>query len=308
MANRFYSSKRIFKALMADLIYPIHLFQNEELPSGKLLYDTHHHIRRFKKEIELEQVVDAFFDRCNIVNITNTLGGPSRRACPYEFFIEDVKSLRLKKFEIKMSDAYATVINNGIKNLVFIKTQEVSCRNPYNKNHLIHINLVGHDYVANNLNPEDILKLGNEKNCIAIVNHPFSIPHKYFKFWFPKEKDVSYLEKLCKAYNPNVEEFNMMNTLWLSASNSFAKDFVKKNNLIGVGSTDAHGSKLNFTLNMIGRAGTILDDNGELNDFKNYSGKEIVEAVKVILETTEVKILNNPIDPWTFFNVMFWKV
>jgi predicted metal-dependent phosphoesterase TrpH len=297
----FYSYKAGISGVIEDIWYLANVICPLKKPENKLLFDQHFHIGEFKKD-KLEKIVNEFLDTTDFVTIAIHGIHPTKGEDTYEGLVKKIKDYKLAR--IDFSDKYATIISKEDKRTVLLKGQEVYSLNPNNPKQQIHINTLGIDYIREYITSEELLESVELKDGMATLNHPFSIPNKYVKFWFPNSKEEDYLKKLAQDYDIFIETHNMMNVAWMAAANAKAKLLSQSSKRKGLGGSDAHETSLKHTLNMIGHCGTLLDPSPQIQDLSSLTGKEIIQSLAKYIKNSKIETLDNYASPWTFYNVM----
>lgn len=263
--------------LKGNAKYLANLISPEERRHRKLA-DSHFHMRRFKERNDVLDILGKFFANIDFQSISLILDENQEigsKNVSYEDFILDIKeAIKGTQYHLKFSDRYVSILSHGEKDVVFIRSQEVITTNPYSSNHQIHLCLEGTSYVKDYCSTDEVIKFAEKDDATIILNHPFTKPVSYLRFWFPHDSEVEYLRELYQREGILVEVFNSVNQLWLSASNEKAEALAAelgKKEIIG--DTDAHSTDLEKTVLQIGTAGTYIKG-GE--DFKSYTGKDII--------------------------------
>lgn len=261
--------------------------------------DSHAHPKRPENANELEQLLKHLFESKVVFQAVSAIL-KSQRTWMYEQLKKDIESFTASNndFSLRLADDFATVVSHQGNYLAFIRSQEVTCKTPYNKE--MHLCVEGMPYFEDSvLRPEEVIEPSLRNNATIILNHPYSIPTPIITYWIANGKDEDYIRKLMK-YDIFVETFNSQNVLHMAASNGKADALAKEFNKIKTASTDCHFSELGSTISQLGIAGFYVNDN---LDFMHMDGLDIINTKKE-LAIISPGLYKNYCDLGTFFDVM----
>ena len=265
-----------------------------------LIADSHAHPARPRNANELESLVQHLLRKKVAFQSVSAIL-KSNRTWLYEDLAGDIASFcsSNKEYSIQMSDEHATIISYRGKKTVFIRSQELSCLSPRQKE--VHLCIEGMPYFEDFYNkPEDVIYKAMEKNATVILNHPYSIPNKILAYWIANREHEQYLYGLMGWENLLVETFNSMNALHMAASNGKAEAMARKYKRTMVASTDCHFSEMNLTLKQLGNAGFYVK---AMPDLSSMTGKEII-GLKRELAINSPGLFRNYCPLGVFFDVM----
>ncbi len=278
-------------------------------PEDKILVDSHAHFTEPRKGFSIEAILPTFSEKTDLQSISAIIKGEKFDRLSYEMLQEMIKDYvpKQKRFSIEMSDPYATALRDHEldKHTTFIRSQEVMASNPESEGHEIHICLEGCSYLKDGADVRDVIEYGLKRDAFVMLNHPFAKPVSYLKFWFPKKKEKQFLAGLADNYNIIVEGHNMINSLWMAASNGAAVKYISDNSereVPFVANTDAHMADLQTTKELIGLSGTLF--NKEDLDVKGLTGKEIIQKKKGLMLSHKFETLENFASPLLFYRCM----
>ncbi|MFH1638682.1 MAG: hypothetical protein ABIB71_09725 [Candidatus Woesearchaeota archaeon] len=310
-----YANAAGISGIKSDFYYLEQLVRGYTLkPKNMILADSHAHFLKIDDGNILKEVVSTISDKLDWQSISTFVrdDGLCLRMS-YEDFSKALRSYLPKRFSWVMSDAYATVLHDHEleKDIALIRSQEVEAFNPENKSHEVHICLEGCDYVKDYMDARTVVEHGLKENAFVMINHPFAKPARIFKYWFPNRKEKDFLRKLALEYEVIFEGHNMINSLWMAASNGAATEFFcdvstrSGKNIQLIANTDLHSADLECTKEQIGLSGTLFDK--KYSDIRSLTGKEIIEKKKKLIFSGDYSTLKNSAGPKMVYEAMVKK-
>ncbi|GEM_PF-6132762 len=273
-------------------------FKAEINKGAKKLDDSHAHFYIPKDELEMQVLIDTILKKVDRQAITAE--DKRKSLLNYKNLINIIGNYNKNgRYEIE-NKGLVSVIKKGDLNTEIYQSQEIRTLQRF------HIIAEGcENNIQNYLDARDVIDKIHKQKGIAIIAHPFMVEREPFWFWYPDSKQRKFLEEELIPRSDSVEVFNAMSLAYITLSNSKIKYLLKEHNITikGIAVTDTHPVGIGKSLHQIGRAGILY------NDFNTdgLSDREIFELKRLRLKSGAYDLLENYIDPATFFKVIGLK-
>ncbi|MEK6937054.1 MAG: hypothetical protein AABW58_03205 [Nanoarchaeota archaeon] len=281
---------------------------------GYILDDPHVHYPKSRSREDLESLVRIMASRLGRTSITTWLMGENdketlgreddevRCVLKYSDLVEQVRSLS-KDISID-NRREVSIISVGERKLQVYPCWEIKTTSPI-KGFYPHITAEGClKPIEPGQDTRKVIDLIHEQGGLANIEHITTRPHPLLQFTLTSPEENDFLNQLCYTAD-SAEVFNSYNTLWMLASNAYAKRMFADQRIPKTAGSDLHfgrGSILGryFHRKRIGKVGIWLPE----HDLTGLTGREILEQKRQDLKDGNFERLETYTDPMHFFFTM----